>query len=194
MMMIIMMTIVITIVMTIVFDTSTIDTPIQNSIKIYHLLQMYNIDMQPIHYSSIIKTAVFDFNHNQSHDNNNNGTGTGTGSIKLASTLFKKQINIDDNGYVPLDSTLGWDSCVEMGLYSIAMNSLNDYTTTNTSTENSTKDNERIVSKKVVEDVMSAVEEMCLLSPTDQERCKFDVFRKVHFVFVRINEKKTYLC
>lgn len=157
-----------------------IRTPIQYSIEIYHLLQKINLDIQPIHYDCIIKTANFDYD-NKNVDDNVDNTSTsnctrnddeGHNYYEFASNLFKKQINIDESGYVPIDSTLGWDKSVEMGLFSIAMNVLHKARTTSTRNVDNDSEDDVAIAMSVAKEVMDAVEEMCMVSPTDQERCK----------------------
>ncbi len=155
-----------------------IRTPIQYSIEIYHLLQKFNLDIQPIHYDCIIKTANFDY-HNKNVDGNVDNTSnctrtdhTGGNYYEFASNLFKKQINIDQSGYVPIDSRLGWDKSVEMGLFSIAMNVLHKSRTMSTRNFDNDSENDQAIAMSIAKEVMNAVEEMCMVSPTDQERCK----------------------
>ncbi len=81
---------------------------------------------------------------------------------ELASNLFRNQIDPDIHGLVPVDPRLGWDSFLEMGLYGLAM-SLNE------------RGYEGV---DIVHGVLDAVRDMCLVSPTDQEKCKL-VFKLV---------------
>jgi hypothetical protein len=154
-------------------DVRTIRTPMHCSVGIYHLLQTFNLDIQPIHYDCIIRTANFDY-----HDSDlvidvndiNTSTNTyreGNNHYEFVSKLFKKQINIDQSGYVPIDSMLGWDKSVEMGLYSIAMNASHKLRISSNVDYDSDD-----MAMSVAKEVMDAVEEMCMVSPTDQERCK----------------------
>ena len=132
-----------------IIDPNIYNTPMENITQLYRLFQKFHLDIQPIHYESIIKTANFDGNN-----------------YEFASQLFKKQISIDENGYVPIDSRLGWDKCVEMGLYSIAMNIISAHE------RGDIEGDGDYLAQKVGEEVMDAVKEMCMVSSTDQEKCK----------------------
>eukprot|EP00957_Ditylum_brightwellii_P132034 10067471-Ditylum_brightwellii.AAC.1 len=79
-------------------------------------------------------------------------------NLEFASNLFKRQVNMDKGGYLPMDGRLG-----------IAMNAILQ---SSTSEMENYDDGDGTISKQVGEEVMNAVEEMCLVSPTDQERCK----------------------
>ncbi len=157
----------------IIIDTTSLQTPLQNAMKLYHSLVAYNLDIQPIHYESIIKTALYDaagssssnlLKYSSVEEGGKCGTNVG---YEIASKLFKKQINVDDSAYVPIDSKLGWDSTVEMGLYSVAMNAVK-----NKRKDVNGDDCDNVVSSIVGEEVMDAVDKMCMISSTDQERCK----------------------
>lgn len=108
--------------------------------RVLKLIKSLNFDIQPIHLQFIVRAA------NQEHE------------WSLASSLFREQTNPDLNGYTPIDSTLGSEGFLEMGLYAIAMNLGSD-------TEN--EDGFR-----AVRGVFHAVQEMSIVSPTDIEKCK----------------------
>jgi len=105
------------------------------------IIQALNFDVQPIHLQFTVRAA------NQEHD------------WKLASSLFRQQIDPDRNGYMPIDSKLGPSGFLEMGLYAVAMD-----------LGGSTTDDEQ--SFQVVQGVFQAAQEMSIVSPTDLEKCK----------------------
>ena len=78
---------------------------------------------------------------------------------ELASSLFRNQIDPDLNGLVPVDPSLGWNTFLEMGLYGLAMNL----------SEHDCEDVD------IVEGLLAAVSDMVMVSPTDKEKCKYDV-------------------
>ncbi len=161
-------------------DTSSLLSPLENSMKVYHLLQQYNIDIQPIHYESIIKTAIYHGVSSSSSTNTAfNSNSPQIQGYDIASKLFKKQIDVDDSAYVPIDSRLGWDSPVEMGLFGIAMNVLmkEQHQQQGSRSAVDEKDGDEKehhdIARKVGKEVLDAVDEMCMVSSTDQERCKY---------------------
>lgn len=103
------------------------------------LLEELNLDIQNFHNFCTIRAA------NQEHH------------WKVASTLFLNQIDPDMFGLVPIDSKLGWDRYVEMGLYGLAM-SLKQSKNTDIDVANG---------------VFNAVSDMCMVSPTDREKCEY---------------------
>lgn len=120
---------------------SLVDLPStsQTCITVLSILERLNLDVQNIHNFLSIRAA------NQEHD------------WALSSRLFCKQIDPDVNGLVPVDSHLGWDGFLEMGLYGLAMDLTN-----------------RVHDGgDVVEGVLNAVRDMCIVSPTDEEKCKY---------------------
>ncbi len=116
--------------------------------KLLDLIQTLNFDIQPIHHFCAIRAA------NQEHE------------WEASSKLFLRQIDPDYNGLVPVDPTLGWDGHVEMGLFGIAMqrksHKHHDAQHQQQSRRNS----------HVVDGMLRAVRDMCMVSPTDQEKCK----------------------
>lgn len=110
----------------------------QSCSRVLSLFVSLNLDIHNFHNFCTIRAA------NQEHE------------WELASSLFCKQIDPDFNGLVPVDSELGWNGFLEMGLYGLAMN-LN---------------NRGYEGVRVVEGVLDAVRDMCMVSPTDQEKCK----------------------
>lgn len=107
--------------------------------KVLSLLEELNLDIQNFHNFCTIRAA------NQEHH------------WKVASTLFLNQIDPDMFGLVPIDSKLGWDRYVEMGLYGLAM-SLKQSKNTDIDVANG---------------VFNAVSDMCMVSPTDREKCEY---------------------
>jgi hypothetical protein len=105
------------------------------------IIQALNFDVQSIHLQFTVRAA------NQEHD------------WKLASSLFRQQIDPDRNGYMPIDSKLGPAGFLEMGLYAVAMDLGGSIT-----------DDEQ--SFQVVQGVFQAAQEMSIVSPTDLEKCK----------------------
>lgn len=103
------------------------------------LIKALNFDVQSVHLKFTVRAA------NQEHD------------WKLASSLFRQQIDPDINGYMPIDSKLGPTEFLEMGLYAVAMDS-----------GGATTDEEE--SFKVVQGVFHAAQEMSIVSPTDLEK------------------------
>jgi len=106
--------------------------------RVLSLFDALNLDIHNFHNYCTIRAA------NQEHE------------WELASSLFCKQIDPDFNGLVPVDSELGWNGFLEMGLYGLAMN----------------LSNRGYEGVRVVEGVLNAVRDMCMVSPTDQEKCK----------------------
>lgn len=120
------------------------------------LIKQLNFDVQPVHLKFAVQAA------NQEHD------------WKLASSLFRQQIDPDINGYMPIDSKLGATEFVEMGLYAVAMD-----------LGGSTTDEER--SFKVAKGVFHAAQEMSIISPTDLEKCKSRLFHFSDMSFYEAN-------
>jgi hypothetical protein len=110
----------------------------ETCVKVLSILEQLNLDIQNIHQCFAVRAG------NQEHD------------WALSSNLFRKQIDPDVNGLVPVDSDLGPDGFLEMGLYALAM----DF------------DQRGHDGLDVVEGVLSAVRDMCIVSPTDEEKCK----------------------
>lgn len=107
--------------------------------KVLSLLEELNLDIQNFHNFCTIRAA------NQEHH------------WKLASNLFLNQIDPDMFGLVPIDSKLGWDRYVEMGLYGLAMSIKQSKNT----------------DIDVAIGVFDAVSDMCMVSPTDREKCEY---------------------
>lgn len=78
---------------------------------------------------------------------------------ELSSSLFGRQIDPDFNGLVPVDPQLGWNGFLEMGLYGLSMD----------------LSHRGLEGVQVVEGVLNAVRDMCMVSPTDQEKCKYTI-------------------
>ena len=110
----------------------------QTCSKVLSLFNALNLDIHNIHNFCTIRAA------NQEHE------------WELSSSLFRKQIDPDFNGLVPVDPQLGWNAFLEMGLYGLSM----DLT------------HRGFEGFRVVEEVLNAVRDMCMVSPTDQEKCK----------------------
>ena len=119
-------------------SSSPLPSTSQFCAKVLSLLNALNLDIQQIHIFCSIRAA------NQEHE------------WELASSLFRKQIDPDFNGLVPVDPQLGWNGFLEMGLFGLAM-------------DLSHRGCEGV---DVVEGVLDAVRDMCMVSPTDQEKCK----------------------
>ena len=98
------------------------------------LLRRLNLDVTPDQYASAIQAACHD------------------GRWGVASGMFLEQIDPDSAGMVPIDSTLGWGSRVEMGLYAIAKQAKSEAT------------------GDVTDQVFDAVQSMSMVSPADQEQ------------------------
>ena len=122
-----------------------VQSPYEACLEITEILQNLNLDVQPNNYESIIRTAC----HEHQWDD--------------AADYFLNQINPDVFGWVPMDSTLGWNQPVEMGLYAVSMMAANQ--------QNIDNEDENIGS--AVDIVFNAVLDMCIISPTDQEKCTF---------------------
>lgn len=118
-----------------------VQSPYEACLQITEILQNLNLDVQPNNYESIIRTAC----HEHQWDD--------------AADYFLNQINPDASGWVPMDSTLGWNQPVEMGLYAVSM-MVNQQ-------KNDIKDEEIGSAADVV---FNAVLDMCIISPTDQEK------------------------
>ena len=138
--------------------TTTPPTLHQTMNQIQTLLQSIYSDMEPHHYQSMIQSYLLE------------------GNVKLASTLFRRQINVDEGGYVPMEGRLGWDTNLELGLWAVAQQALVEL---EHQTENYGEGKDvgvgvggsRFDELHVVNQVMDAVLNMCLMLPTDQERC-----------------------
>eukprot|EP00559_Dactyliosolen_fragilissimus_P002350 CAMPEP_0184861816 /NCGR_PEP_ID=MMETSP0580-20130426/6421_1 /TAXON_ID=1118495 /ORGANISM="Dactyliosolen fragilissimus" /LENGTH=1072 /DNA_ID=CAMNT_0027359455 /DNA_START=251 /DNA_END=3469 /DNA_ORIENTATION=+ len=129
-------------------------SPYEVATEAFELLREINIDIQPIHYALAIQTSC---NHSM---------------WEMASSLFLNQIDAEMGGWVPMDATLGTDKPVEMGLYAIAMmikensNEIYEVVRNNLNTDSS----KGSISEAMTDEVFTAIEKMCIVSPTDEER------------------------
>ena len=91
-------------------------SPYEACIDALDILHSLNLDVHPRHYSYAIRSACHEFRFEE------------------AANLFLNQIEGDDDsfgdgidtntgGFVPFDSTLGWDQPLEVGLYAVAIDS-----------------------------------------------------------------------
>uniref|UniRef100_A0A7S3V6R3 Uncharacterized protein n=1 Tax=Chaetoceros debilis TaxID=122233 RepID=A0A7S3V6R3_9STRA len=131
-------------------STSEFPCTSDTCIQVLSILEQLNLDIQPVHHFCTIRAA------NQEHD------------WKLASSLFRKQIDPDLNGLVPVDTTLGWDGYLEMGLFGLAR----ELSNAEIEGGNQATSTDLTISEggAIVEGVLDAVRDMCLVSPTDQEK------------------------
>lgn len=111
---------------------------------VLNLLRRMNLDVRPDHYASAIRAACHD------------------GRWKMASDLFSAQVDPDSAGLVPVDSTLGYGSTVELGLYAIARQS-----------EIESQESTDELSIPVANKVFDAALSMSIISPTDQDNCEW---------------------
>jgi hypothetical protein len=114
-------------------------------------LRELHLNIQPQHYATTIRIACQEEQFQQ------------------AATLFLHQIDPDHEGYSPMDSEIGWDTPMEMGLYAIAMSSVVK--------KNHNRvvghEHEKEVAMEATEKVFDAVSKMCLVSARDQEKCMY---------------------
>ena len=150
--------------------TRNILPPIQISQSPYetciHILQCYrewNLNIPPQYYAMTIRMACQEQKFHQ------------------AKNLFLNQIDIDQEGYIPIDTThLGWDSPLEIGLYSIAMSEVQqqqDDTMTRISKE---------VAIQATEKVFDAISKMNLVSTRDQEKCMSRIYFVIYIYILFI--------
>lgn len=121
-------------------------SPYDACLDIFNILRSLNLDIHPTHFAYAIRAAC----HESRWDD--------------ATKLFLGQINGDDTGnsdlamagFVPIDSTQGWDQPLEMGLYAVTRSLLSKSRGENSDTS---------LSKHVFDTAMR----MCLMSPSGQE-------------------------
>lgn len=121
---------------------STFDT----AMEIIFTLREWNLNVQPEHYSAAIRAACHE------------------GKFNEAASLFLYQIDPDHEGFIPVDSDLGWDKPIEMGLYAVAKSVVGN---------EANLDNGKEVAILAAEKVFDAVSKMCLVSSRDQEKCTY---------------------
>ena len=124
--------------------------------------------MEPHHFHSMIACAVLEQKYN------------------VAAKWFHRQIHVDQ-GYVPIEGRLGWDTNLELGLWAVAQHALREKNggvqgmetrdVGQEEKEGRDGDADGMVGVKgeglyVVQKVFDAVRNMCLMLPTDQERCE----------------------
>ena len=95
-------------------DSNVEASPFEACMEALDILYSLNLDIHPRHYSYAVRSACHEFRWEE------------------AATLFLNQIEGGDDsfgdgidtstgGFVPLDSTLGWDQPLEVGLYAVAI-------------------------------------------------------------------------
>jgi hypothetical protein len=137
-------------------------TLFQTAQQIRRLLDSIHSDMEPQHYHSMIKSAVLERDY------------------ESAAQLFQTQIDVDVGGYVPMEGRLGWDTDLELGLWAVAKQAqleLEEDRQKEKEQDSTQEEGERMHDKlHVVQRVFDAVLNMCLMLPTDQERCALSIY------------------
>ena len=120
-------------------------SPYVACLDVLAILRSLNLDIHPSQYFYAIRSACHESRWEE------------------AAKMFLSQIDGDDTistgGFVPINSTLGWDQPLEMGLYAVALDLLNK----------SSEDESSSTSKQVFDVAMKC----SMISPSGQENCKF---------------------
>ena len=119
-------------------------SPYEACLDVLTILRSLNLDIHPSQYFYAIRSACHETRWEE------------------AAKMFKSQIDGDDTistgGFVPINSTLGWNQPLEMGLYAVALDLLNK----------SSEDESSSTSKQVFDVAMKC----SMISPSGQENCK----------------------
>lgn len=137
-------------------------SPYEACLEAFDIVHNLNLYEHQSHYSYAIRAACHEYRWEE------------------AANLFLSQIDSSDSnemvtgGFLPVDSSLGWDKPLEIGLYAIARDAWYKMKT-NTDGDD---DSDSLPSKRVFDAAMK----MCMISPSGQDNCKFVCLCAIEFI------------